>query len=99
MKTAIRTALTFTVACFLLLGVTAASPVPGEFTTPAPVAADLSVPDIEAASHPCSTGLMGTCQDVDDEDMTCVLFNPYLPSQPYVREGACDTASEGCGVQ
>jgi len=53
MKTVIRTALTFTVACLAFVAVTAAAPGPEGLTTPAEVALDASV--AEAASPACDT--------------------------------------------
>ena len=60
--------------------VTAATPVADGLTTPAAVAAETSVLETEAASHPCSIGLNGTCKD--EEDSTCYMFNPYFPGPP-----------------
>ncbi len=61
---------------------------------PAPVAADAGIPDAVAASHPCATGLMGTCHDM--ENATCVLFDPNGHSPPYVQDGACDGSDDDC---
>ena len=55
-------------------------------------------------SHPCGTALpaasgtalmMGTCYD--QENATCVLFDPNGHSPPYEKEGACDSDTPGCG--
>ncbi len=97
MKTVISTALTFTVACWALLAVTAAAPVPDGLTMPATVAAEVSGLEAEAASHPCSTGLGGTCKD--EEGSTCYIFNPHFPGPPVRQEGACNSESNGCGEE
>ncbi len=95
MKTVFRTALTFTMACLALLAITAASPAPDGLATPAAAAAETSVLETEAASHPCSTGVNGTC--VDESGSTCYVFNPYFPGPPIVQDEACNSDSNGCG--
>lgn len=98
MKTVIRTTLTFTLACVALLAVTAATPVPDGLATPTAVAADVSVPEAEAASHPCSAGVMGSCYEM--EDATCVLWPPPgVEAEPYEKEDACDLSDDECGPE
>lgn len=95
MKTVMRTALTIAAACVALLAITAATPVPDGLATPAAVAADASVPEAEATSHPCSAGVMGTCYEM--EDATCVLWPPPgVEAEPYVKDDACDLSDDEC---
>ena len=97
MKTTFRTTLTFTATCLALLAVTAASPVPDELATSAEVAAEASILETEAATHPCATGLSGTCKD--EEGSTCYVYNPYFPGPPTSQDGACNADTEGCGEE
>ena len=95
MKTVIQTTLTFTVACLALFAVTGAAPVLDGLTMSDAAAADISVPEAEAAVHPCSVESMGTC--VTRPGSTCIIFNPYFPdAPPFVKEGACDAAGNDC---
>ena len=63
MKTVIRTALTFPWRAWRCWPSPLQPLWADGLTTPAAVAAETSVLETEAASHPCSIGLNGTCKD------------------------------------
>lgn len=64
-----------------ILALTALAALPVGLTMATPVAAD------------CTTG-MGTCYD--DDEATCVIFDPNGHSDPVVVHDACDGETKGC---
>lgn len=80
-----------------ILAVAAPVTVPAGLATPAPVAAEVSVPEAEAASSPCSEA-MGTCYDMDDA--TCYIWPPPgTGGDPIKQDDACDLNDAGCGPE
>ena len=86
-----------------VLALAALVAVPAGLTTPAPVVAEVSVPEAsvpeaESALALCSAEAMGSCYEM--EKATCHIWPPPgVEGDPVKQEGACDLNDKGCGPE